>query len=107
MATTTKTPAKTTPAKAAAPAKKAPAKKAAPKVAVPAARKLRWTLAEPKNGKPVEQHAESEGHEYRIERNGDQWRATHTYDGTKTVLVELGSFGKCYNAITKHNRSRA
>lgn len=109
-ATTTKTPAKATAKKAPADgttkAAKAPAKKAAKK-AVPAERKLRWKLAAPKvNNKPEEQSASVEGHDYAIERSGDAWRATHTFDGKSEVLVE-GGFGAAYSAAVKHNRERA
>jgi hypothetical protein len=103
MATTTKTPAKTTPAKA--PAKAAPAKAAATKAPAEkrATTNLRWRIVkEYEKGK--EQQATAGDREYSIERNGESWRATLKVGKKKTLLVELGTFGRCYSACVHHNR---
>lgn len=107
-----KAPAQPTPEKATAaktaPAKAAPAKKAAPAATAPAARKLRWVVAEGQERSQAggkNQTAESEGHGYAIERAGEQWRTSHTYEGKTGVLVE-GKFAACYRAAVEHNRNR-
>ncbi len=107
--TETKTPAKTT-ARKAAPAKKAPAKAAAkpaqkPAADKPASTKLRWVFPEgfaerPKTG----QTAVAGDREYAMLPDGEAWKATVKQDGKTTTLAE-GKFGKCYNAITAHNKA--
>lgn len=106
-----KAPAKRTTTKKATPAKAAAEAlpKAVPAPEKPAApAKLRWTIGtEHADGK--EQTATAEDRTYEITNEGDkQWNATVTVDGgTTTVLVEAGSFGRAYNAVTKHNKSQA
>lgn len=93
--------------------RKAPAKKAAATVAVAPApekaaapAKLRWTIvAEHANGK--EQTATAEDRAYRIDRDGEAWKASVEIAGKVEVLVEGASFGRAYNAVTRHNKSQA
>jgi hypothetical protein len=81
-----------------APAKKAPAKAAAPKAAdKPAVTKLRWELLGERTPKGVESSATNGDREYEIRGSGDAW--------TAMVLVEGGSYGKGYNAVTAHNKA--
>jgi len=96
--------AKRAPAKA--PAKRAPAKKQAPATAATPARKLRWTVVE-EFAKGKHQTATLDGHTYTIEQAGEGWTASVTVGKKRTVLVESGTFGKCYGACVAHNRNRA
>lgn len=104
MATTTRTRKATTPAKATkAPAKAAPAKA----TEKPAARKLRWIVDGDRSlaGKTVGQSATADGHEYKIEKAGDVWVATHTLGRKKTVLSDT-TYARAYAACVQHNRQR-
>jgi hypothetical protein len=107
--TTTRTRKATTPAKKAAPAK---ATKAAPKAPAkaaptPAERKLRWIVDgdRAQAGKTVGQSATVDGHEYKIEKAGDAWVATHTLGRKKTVLSDT-TYARAYAACVQHNRQR-
>lgn len=89
-----------------APAKKAPAKAAAPKAAdKPAVTKLRWQLLGERTPKGVESSATNGDREYEIRGSGDAWTATVKVGRKTTVLVEGGSYGKGYNAVTAHNKA--
>lgn len=104
------------------PAGKAPAKapakavtvtpKAAPKAVTvtdkPARATLRWQFPngkdEFKDGKT--QYADFDGGQLGIERSGDAWRAVYKVGKKETLLAE-GTFGKCYNACTRHAKGAA
>jgi hypothetical protein len=92
-----------TPAKA--PATKAPAKAAAkaPAKATPAAAKLRWAIEGERDSKG---RAPATAGNYAITGSADVWRATVKAGNKTVVLVDGGSFGKCYNACVADNKSR-
>ena len=90
------------PGPAKAPANKAPAAKQADK---PASTKLRWVFPEGfENKDKTGQTAVAGDREYALLPDGEAWKATVKQDDKTTTLAE-GKFGKCYNAITAHNKA--
>lgn len=66
---------------------------------------MKWSFPDGfENRAKTGQSAVANGREYQIAPNGEKWKATVKQGGKTTVLVEAGSFGAAYNAITKRNK---
>ena len=66
--------------------------------------KLRWAIEGERDSKG---RAPATAGDYAITGGGDVWTATVKRGGKTTVLVDGGSFGKCYNAVVSHNKAQA
>src|SRR4051812_19611967 len=76
-----------------------------PATPVKAVQKLRWKLLAERTAKGVESSAEVGDRVYEVRGADDAWTATVKVGKGKSKVLAEGSYGKCYCAVTAHNKA--
>lgn len=77
-----------------------------PKAEAPAKpAKLRWQLLGERTKTGVESRAEAGDRTYEVKGGGDEWVATVKVGKGKARVLAEGKYGKCYGAVTAHNKA--